>query len=568
MKKTKTLATAFAVAFFASALFAQAEQNASPKSHLQKAKECISQKKWVSALGECYDSVLSDSAEDAEEAYNSWTEISEAIKDGKPGLGEFDDFSIVDNWILALQDYERYWTNNCPFTIYFDKPERTELNREKKTADYRLRIKLKEEPKYFSNKKYNIYTQKFKEIDKIINKGFSAAYKKDWQMDYLSNWNNSSDHYRSFISVYENGKNNEKYLVNDVALISRCAVRKNYTDGNLYDDTTYASEQFCNKHRINPFCFKYQFGKQLAAFVDIPIWKSGEVFHLPYDVWNFYEAGFASLYEIKFSIRDNTGNILYQSNKHHICIFKDDYNFYEMKNISQKAMELIETNEVKFVVDELSLKYGKINNLVMAEDLSWLNKLPEIKVEGFCSKTWNETDVEPKALSEIAEERKAEEDKKQFYYSLLSNQLSYLSYHINISLAKILEIKGDKKNPLSFKIIEYQEPSIHPDLLEKYSEDEIKKTFFYLFCNGINNRKCYFVDDSSVSESSYKNEAEFFLENFEKIKESPSNDDWRLPTKEEIEYVSSLRLKANKKSKLATISNEAILNGNFLIKKY
>ena len=172
MKKFIVMAVS---AILSTTLFAQ---NAEYEKHFEKAKEYESQKKWIYALGEYYDAMtakLSETNIDNYESYEAWINIADKINNGNPGIGEYDDFDYVDSWLLLLQEYERYWTENCPKTIYFDKPVRTELNREKKTADYSITINL-------------IDNLKFQEIDKIIQNGFKKAYKDDWNIKYLKDW--------------------------------------------------------------------------------------------------------------------------------------------------------------------------------------------------------------------------------------------------------------------------------------------------------------------------------------------------------------------------------------------
>ena len=115
-------------------------QNMDYQSHYSKGKEYEKQGKWISALGEYYDAMVSEPNENGYQAYFSWETIATALENGNPGIGNYDEFDFIDNWLSVLQNYEQYWTENCPVLFFFEKPERLQLNRENKTADYQLLI--------------------------------------------------------------------------------------------------------------------------------------------------------------------------------------------------------------------------------------------------------------------------------------------------------------------------------------------------------------------------------------------------------------------------------------------
>ncbi len=140
-------------------------QSPSFREHLEKAKQYETEKLWIHALGEYYDAMEVVPIDNAKDVFQCWENLAETIKSGNPGYGKFNDFDSVDNWIFLLQEYEKYWTHTAPKTFYFEKPERIELNREKRTATYKFGIKL-------------IETAKFKEIDAIVQKGLKKSIQR------------------------------------------------------------------------------------------------------------------------------------------------------------------------------------------------------------------------------------------------------------------------------------------------------------------------------------------------------------------------------------------------------
>lgn len=347
-------------------------QNVDYQAHLAKAKEYESQKKWVYALGEYYDAMtaeLSESTVEDVEAYNAWLNISDKISNGNPGLGEYDDFDYVDSWILLLQEYEKYWTENCPKTFYFNKPERTELNRETRTANYEIKIEMIDNPK-------------FMEIDKIIQKGFKKAYKDDWKVDYLKDWPK--------LSVYSDDKYDGKFFIDGTALVSYCTITDPWNPKG--GSTTYISDELLSAMRKKSAQKKELTKRYNSALTPIQEWTYLDENHPQRKMFNYDYDGKSniSLYDIKFSLRDKSDNILLQTSKYNVAINGSTYcnHVYKFKNISQEIMKLIESGEINCILDEVYLNYGIIDNLVMANERSHLQKLHNLKVENYNSITW------------------------------------------------------------------------------------------------------------------------------------------------------------------------------------
>ena len=72
------------------------------------------------------------------DVYNSFWTLAEQIKNGNPGLEEFDKFSLYDGWMLLCKNSEKYWTEYPPY--FFNFPiEKGDLNYETRTASYNVR---------------------------------------------------------------------------------------------------------------------------------------------------------------------------------------------------------------------------------------------------------------------------------------------------------------------------------------------------------------------------------------------------------------------------------------------
>lgn len=606
MKLLKKISTCISVSFITIGIFAQ---NPDYQAHLAKGKEYEEQKKWVNALGEYYDAMtveLSESTIGDFDAYNSWLNIADKINNGNPGLGEYDDFDYVDSWILLLQEYEKYWTENCPKIIYFNKPMRTELNRERKTADYSIKIDF-------------IDNLKFQEIDKLIQKGFKKAYKDEWNLDYLRDWPK--------VSVYSDKKYDGNYLINGTALTSYLTITdRMHPDGG---STTYISEELLAKTHSKSIQKIEPTQRYNAALTSIQEWQYLDANHPQRQVFNYDYDGSSgvSLYDIKFSILDKTNRNLLQSSRYNVGLRDSSYctHIYEFKNVPQETMKLIESGEVNCIIDELYLNYGKIDKLVMANDRSYLKNLPDLKIEHFSYKTWlddnspykydgsvkyydsnsNKSSVEEikkvkeeqdyiekqQAAKEERLKRDAEEtaqkEKEEMQQAFEAFDRQITSNTEILMQFPIIEIKKEKKNPQYFvqnyNKVYYGIGGDYSKLNKQYDSENLDTVLGYLSCNlksiEENLRPYYEVEGASIS--NYNSEAELFLENFDKITGNSSSNGWHFPSKNEIEYVWKKRkAEENKsnigsfvgiggtssKSSLLMISDNAIQDRNLIIR--
>ena len=335
-------------------------QNDEFNFHFIRGKEFASEKKWVFALGEYYDAMLAEPNENGKEAYLAWCEIVDNIKDGNPGIGIFDDFDYIDNWIKILEEYELYWTEHYPYIFIFEKPILNSLNRENKTASYTFPIS-------------SIRSSKFNEITAIIVSGFKKAYKDYWNLDYLTDWPE--------VSVYNEKKYDNLYLVNGTALTS-------------FQDTGhfYASEDILkSKTASDVYHMETRKSKKIPSFIcQIPSWNYVGIRYEKYiGFYDYYSGENFSLYRFKYHISDKQGNTLIKCSETTIS------------DISADIMKQIESDEIECILDEITLKYGYLKKPVMDGNVSEIEKLDSIKVKNFLSRTWLDEQNEESVISII-----------------------------------------------------------------------------------------------------------------------------------------------------------------------
>src|SRR5574344_2000882 len=174
MIRRKWFAALVAAVLGMGALFAQ---TAKYTELLNKAKAYENKKEWCYALGYYYDAMAED-PENAEEAATHYTAICDAIKAGKPGLGEYNEFTLHDSWIPLLQNTEKYWTEFCPEYFTFGEIQKGAVDFKTRTASYSISIKSNPSAKY-------------NEIKGLIKDGYKTAYRSDWT-DLPENWPGTS----------------------------------------------------------------------------------------------------------------------------------------------------------------------------------------------------------------------------------------------------------------------------------------------------------------------------------------------------------------------------------------
>lgn len=539
----KKLIVLSVISFLAVNVFAQKEE---VNVHFKKAQDYETQKKWIYALGEYYDAMAENLADynTTYDANNRWTTIADSINNGNPGLGEFDDFEFVDNWISLLKEYEKYWTENCPYIFYVKKPVRQKLNLETKTANYMFGIYLEK-------------CKKFNEIDKIIQTGFKKAYKKEWNLDYLKDW--------PAVSVYSDKKYDGQYLVDDVALASEKVVMKKYYlyGGISYKEMDWFLSEDLNKGKfglLTPYFYTEYLPKKLASLKEI---KEYEYYPDKVDLRGFdgtyeglvdyYSEVKVSLYDIKFVITDKSGNKLFESprcNTNYVC---------EWNDVPQDIIKLIEADEIDSNVTEVYLEYGKIENFATKGNRSYLKNLPELKIENF---SYNkDEDIFAKiheVEKEIERQKKELEEQKATFKAFDYKVVGYANIEINNRNSyenAVKKIKKSGKNPAysvsncaSVSYFNYNDSFWFDGrsyylttFFEKYGKDTVYAVYKYLLCNAISEAdglQPYYI---CSAENTYDTKGEWFLENFDKISENSLSDGWHIPSVSEIEYVRKKR---------------------------
>ena len=277
-------------------------------------------------MGTYWDAAAAEKSDKAAEAVESYLKLEAIIEAGKPGYGEFDEFTLYDNWVILLKDFEQYWTEHPSVGFKIGDIKKGDIDRSTRTASYAVRVWWGYSTKAY-NMRYSLQT------------GLKKVRQRDWT---------GVSYYWPFVSIYADAaKADEKFLRNGVALI---AAPYDWGLGrmNLYE-------------HVSPAAFSV---------------------HDPnYDGDNI--AG-RFLYEYKLALVDESGKTLATSTylDRHDDSWDDNGGYYDdvtFASVKQDAMKVIDAGKAKVIITELSLKYG--NPYYNADGNQWVterSKLPSI----------------------------------------------------------------------------------------------------------------------------------------------------------------------------------------------
>lgn len=162
--KLKTVVAAAVMLAAGIGVFAQ---NAEYNSLLAQAKDYANKQKFVYALGTYYDAIAAEPNEASKEAQDAFSALLELVKQGNPGIGDFDEFEIYDQWVLFLKEYEKYFTEYSPKAISFGPLQRQSIDRATKTGNYTVSVTWE-------------WTAKYTHISQAVFAGLKKARQNDW----------------------------------------------------------------------------------------------------------------------------------------------------------------------------------------------------------------------------------------------------------------------------------------------------------------------------------------------------------------------------------------------------
>ncbi len=363
MKRILKAAVAFAVLLMcASSVFADEAQY---KKLLAEARSYEAKKQYASALAAYWDAVAAEPTEASKEAHDAFIKLEAVIKDGKPGYGEFDEFSLYDDWVILLKDCERYFTENPAHCFLLSAPQKGDIDRASRTATYTVTV-----TSGFSEKAVRILND--------LQGGMKKSRKKDWT-DISEEW--------PFVSVYANSFKEGSYLKNGVALFYQDGEKiKISGTNNVMGGKRIVAAAFANSAWVlsDSDVSVKEVAKDLGRSDRYMTRNERRAENLGLEVFGSMMAGMAqtmsnfSLYDITLAIVDENGKELAKGDRMFLDNNKKAYSF---SGIKQDTMKLIDSGKAKVVPVLLALEYGKPEKNGITRDRTWLKPLPEIKYD-------------------------------------------------------------------------------------------------------------------------------------------------------------------------------------------
>lgn len=206
------------LSMFCVSLFCQSGKK-SYSQIMDSAKKYTDNKKWIHAMG-CYMDVYSDESFSFEErinAYEGYSGIAEQIKKGKPGFGEFNAFSHLEQWEALLDEFEAYSKEIIIVYPVYGKLEKKSVDYDTRNINYSAKIEFR-------------YSNKYLELLKIILSGLDNGAKKEWHnTDFQSTYDYEHGNFLQRIGYGDPGE--AIYFHPDINLLLTLIVED--TDHNL-----------------------------------------------------------------------------------------------------------------------------------------------------------------------------------------------------------------------------------------------------------------------------------------------------------------------------------------------
>lgn len=354
---------------------------------IQEAEQYENKKEWFYALGAYYNAMkVSDNSDVAQQKY---TELSDCIKSGKPGFGEFNVFSMHDEWVNLIKNAEKYFTETFPYMISYDTLEMDSANYEKKTANYKLGLTVNQS-EFYENAR------------EILKNGYEKTNHSDWkdlESDYKSLWfisdgfamilhsswdgllTSSLDFYRK--SVYST-KQEKINKASEYPILQKEAT------------SVYQKEKIALTYLSAPIVPLYKSLSRIlgisvcevpafaACFSETMTTYNGQDYSVPLAV-PYFKIGKQTCYDLKLGVYDENDNLIVEGNRQTICTDSFSYIF---TNIPQDKLSALDSKKYTIKILGIWLNYGVYDISLMTDDdfknntiRGIVKPLPDIKIE-------------------------------------------------------------------------------------------------------------------------------------------------------------------------------------------
>lgn len=354
---------------------------------IQEAEQYENKKEWFYALGAYYNAMkVSDNSDVAQQKY---TELSDCIKSGKPGFGEFNVFSMHDEWVNLIKNAEKYFTETFPYMISYDTLEMDSANYEKKTANYKLGLTVNQS-EFYENAR-EILKNGYEKTNHSDWKDLESEYKSLWfisdgfAMIRHSSWDgsltSSVDFYRK--SVYST-KQEKVNKVSEYPVLQKEA------------NSVYQKDKIALTYLSAPIVPRYEYLSKIAGISVCEVPAFAACFSETMTTYNrqdysvplavpYFKIGKQTCYDLKLGVYDENDNLIVEGNRQTICTDSFSYIF---TNIPQDKLSALDSKKYTIKILGIWLNYGVYDISLMTDDdfknntiRGIVKPLPDIKIE-------------------------------------------------------------------------------------------------------------------------------------------------------------------------------------------
>ena len=434
---------------------------------LKKAEQYETKKEWFFALGSYYDANKISNGSDI--AREKFSQLCDCISNGNPGYGSYNDFTLHDEWVNLIKNAEKYFTETFPYSITFDDLTSSSLNYEKKTADYKLSLEVKNSS--FYDTALNILRTGYQKVRRADWNDLESDTKELWFMKkqsdvgYVGIHNTGIMSYPTYIpiftgtykvSVYNTKyttfeKSNEltKLQTDSNSIYKKDGVALSYFASTLVPLSSYYSKKYPGIKGIGvceapAFVAKFSTNGWKNRNLEMSI---GDIeFLIP-----FYYSGKQTCYDLKLGIYDEKGNLVIEGTRQTICTDNFSYNF---NNIPQSKLAIFDSDyDIKII--GIWLNYGVYDITLLTDDdikndtiRGIVKPLPDIKIN-IRNVDFNGGEAWFSKKAAIAEKKRIELKNARFTeYNNGKNILleDFVDYITEIDISKPLIVEGNAEN--------------------------------------------------------------------------------------------------------------------------
>ena len=401
---------------------------------LIEAEKYENNKEWIYALGAYHDAMKI--SEDSNIAKHKYDTLIECIKEGNPGFGEFNLFSIHDEWVNLIKNAEKFFTETFPYKITYESLEMYSADYENKTANYKLSLIVNQSDFY-------------KDVLKALQDGYEKTNHADWKDLDKNLWFLSDSFTMLLHSSWDGSLSSTVDFYRKSVYSTKQEKINKFTEYPILQNeanSIYQKERVAISYLAAPIIPVYKNLSHIsgisvceipafaACFSETMTTYNGHDYSVPLG-FPYFAPGNQTCYDIKLGLFDKNDSLLLEGTRQTICTGDFSYCF---SNITQEKLSILDTKNYTIKLLGIWLNYGVYDiSLITDEDIEngtirgIVKPLPDIQIKtdkvDFIDKKERDEQarLEKERLAKIEEDRlNAEKQELKDFISRMEEQYS------------------------------------------------------------------------------------------------------------------------------------------------